>query len=472
MKKKLLFLLPVLAILLGACNPAKDPENPSEPSEPSEPAQTVESVTLTPDSVTLGVDETAILTASVQPYTVDQEVTWTTADASVATVNDTGRVKAISAGTTTITATSAVDPTKKATCTVTVKARQVNVMVENPQVSKAYTGMLYQGTLKTWLYFNGELIDSNGMRINTSKNRDDAAPITLEDAGNNQFYFSFAKDGAKKYLNYVAPGGKKTYTYDDTPSTKWDWHSEACTLTTQIDGKMHYLGTYNTYETISGSIHPDYDMMSSSQYLLRLYEVMDAADPESITISPSTADIYLGASAQLNVKILPANYYTEETLTWSVAGNDKVTVSQEGLVSVAADAVIGSTATITAKLGTLTSTATITVKEKLNYGTLDNPLTVEELETVVNKLGLANNEPTPEEVYLRTVVSSNEFFNPQYGTYKKVFFTKADGSASKCYAYSTKGAEGVDLSAYTEADSLVGATLTFKGYGTIYNGTV
>ena len=62
--------------------------------------------------------EEATLTATVLPdYASDKTVTWTTSDASVATVTD-GRVKALKAGTAVITAKAG---DKTATCTVTVK---------------------------------------------------------------------------------------------------------------------------------------------------------------------------------------------------------------------------------------------------------------------------------------------------------------------------------------------------------------
>ena len=61
------------------------------------------------------------LTASVWPWNVtDDSVTWTSADESIATVNQNGVVTGVSVGTTVITATSNLDPTKSASCTVEI----------------------------------------------------------------------------------------------------------------------------------------------------------------------------------------------------------------------------------------------------------------------------------------------------------------------------------------------------------------
>lgn len=81
---------------------------------------TVNSVTVSPSTLSLAVNGTSTLTATVSVSNgAAQTVTWTSNNTSVATV-DNGTVTAVAAGTATITATSTVDSTKKGTCTVTV----------------------------------------------------------------------------------------------------------------------------------------------------------------------------------------------------------------------------------------------------------------------------------------------------------------------------------------------------------------
>ena len=79
-------------------------------------------VTLNKTSVTLtSAGETAALTATVVPSNaLDGSVTWTSSNASVATVNSTGVVTAVANGTTTITATTNDGTNISASCTVTV----------------------------------------------------------------------------------------------------------------------------------------------------------------------------------------------------------------------------------------------------------------------------------------------------------------------------------------------------------------
>lgn len=77
-------------------------------------------VTVAPATASVAVGQTANLTATVAPANAtNKAVTWTTSDATKATVAN-GVVTGVAAGTATITATSSADATKKASSTVTV----------------------------------------------------------------------------------------------------------------------------------------------------------------------------------------------------------------------------------------------------------------------------------------------------------------------------------------------------------------
>ncbi len=81
------------------------------------------SVTVYPEELTLLVGETAELKATVEPLVLpDKSVTWSSADESIATVDENGVVTAVASGVTTITATSNVTPDVFGTATVTVPA--------------------------------------------------------------------------------------------------------------------------------------------------------------------------------------------------------------------------------------------------------------------------------------------------------------------------------------------------------------
>jgi hypothetical protein len=82
----------------------------------------VTGVTVAPTTASIAVAATRQMTATVAPGGASQAVTWTSATPSVATVNSSGLVTGVAAGTSVITATSVADGTKTGTATITVTA--------------------------------------------------------------------------------------------------------------------------------------------------------------------------------------------------------------------------------------------------------------------------------------------------------------------------------------------------------------
>lgn len=80
------------------------------------------SITVTPGTASVEVGETVDLEVAVSPVGASQAVRWTSSDATVVSVSETGLVTGVSAGTATITATSVADGTKADTADITVTA--------------------------------------------------------------------------------------------------------------------------------------------------------------------------------------------------------------------------------------------------------------------------------------------------------------------------------------------------------------
>jgi len=78
-------------------------------------------VTLSRSTANMYLNETVALTASVAPLSAQQGIIWSSSNTNVATVDSSGVVTARGGGTATITAASASDAAKKATCDVTVE---------------------------------------------------------------------------------------------------------------------------------------------------------------------------------------------------------------------------------------------------------------------------------------------------------------------------------------------------------------
>ncbi|MDR1738833.1 MAG: Ig-like domain-containing protein, partial [Candidatus Symbiothrix sp.] len=110
------------------------------------------SVTVYPSAVTLKVGETAALTATVEPTNAtNKSVTWNSGNPSVATVNASGVVTAVSEGTA-IIACNTVSGAKSDTCVVTVTNQTTTkkYITYNKPVPEYY--MEYKSTYPAYTY--------------------------------------------------------------------------------------------------------------------------------------------------------------------------------------------------------------------------------------------------------------------------------------------------------------------------------
>ena len=111
--------------------------------EPTPPAVSVTGVTLNKTSTSIQVGGNEILTATVLPEdATNQKVTWKSSDAAIATVDASGKVTGVAAGTATITVTTE-DGGKTATCKVTVSDKEIKVT--GVTLNKSETSILIGG---------------------------------------------------------------------------------------------------------------------------------------------------------------------------------------------------------------------------------------------------------------------------------------------------------------------------------------
>ena len=81
------------------------------------------SVTVSPVSISINVGETATIVASMEPSNTTDTLTWSSSNTEVATVSNTGKITALKAGTTTITARANANVASTVTVTVQEQAQ-------------------------------------------------------------------------------------------------------------------------------------------------------------------------------------------------------------------------------------------------------------------------------------------------------------------------------------------------------------
>ncbi|WP_159431257.1 S-layer homology domain-containing protein [Thermophilibacter mediterraneus] len=167
----------------------------------------VNSVSLSPSTLNLVENETGTLTATVEPSNAtNKDVTWESSNTSVATVDASGLVTAVSAGITNITATA--DGNKTATCTVTVVAKTYGISASPASLDfgGVYTGYA-QPTAQT---------------------------VTVTNTGNQSV--KLAQPASTSFLvgalsaTELAPGKSVTFSVQPKPGLAAGTHSEQLTI--------------------------------------------------------------------------------------------------------------------------------------------------------------------------------------------------------------------------------------------------
>ncbi len=189
-------------------------------------------------------------------------------------------------------------------------ASQQEYLVKPITEAKAgtYKLTMMQAKLGKMLYFTGE-IDSSEYLV-TSDKYAKAADVTVAavDGGYT------IKVGEKFVEIYKNTNGKNRPTLVDTATGAWKWNEEAKLFTFAVDGKDYYLGTFNTYNTISASAvsyitGDNLGKIGVSQFVALCSEVVEA-EYKTTPITEAKAGTYKLAMDQAKLgKLL---YFTGE----------------------------------------------------------------------------------------------------------------------------------------------------------------
>ena len=122
--------------------------------------------------------------------------------------------------------------------------------VEGQPAVGTYQFALEQAELGQTLFFAGAM---SGNYLATTTNAGAAADVTIEEVeGGFRFYFM---DGeTKTYIDiHEYAEGKAGVRLTAEPSATFVWNEECGVFTAEVAGAQRYLGTYNTYNTMSAS---------------------------------------------------------------------------------------------------------------------------------------------------------------------------------------------------------------------------
>ena len=329
----------------------------------------VTSISLDKTTLALAEQDTYQLTATVKPdNATDKNVTWSTANAAIATVSDNGLVTAVAEGTTTITAKAG---DKTATCTVTVSKKVIPVTSFTFGDDWFYVEKDH--TLQ--LPFQSSPTDANETLTWTS-----SAPsyVSVDQNG----LVSGLKIGTVTITvkgSLVNATCKVTCHYIPTGITL-----NATNLTMEVEDTFQMQGTVNKrpedtndYGISWSSADPSIAKISSSGLVTAVspgtttlragvYGGVEAfctvtvtkktVYVTSITLDRTSLEIARGDTYTLQATVLPDDA-VNKTVTWTSSNKSVATVDSNGKVT----GVKAGTATITAKAGDKTATCEVKV---------------------------------------------------------------------------------------------------------------
>ena len=305
------------------------------------------------------------LVATIHPENAtDKTISWMTSDASVATVDNDGNIKAIKVGSATITATASDGSGVKAECNVTVSP----VLVASIELSEDMWG----GTVGDSFSLKADVLPANATNSKISWTSSDISVAAVDADGNvtakgigNAVITASATDGS----GVTAACSVSVVTHEIKPSsislnlTAWDgkagetarlivtvlpaettnkgisWKSDNPEIATVDDeGNVSAVSVGKTMITATSTEDPN--LTATCRVTVVPISV------ESITLSASTWSGTVGEKMLLNATVLPEDA-TNRSVKWTTSDSSVAKVDAEGRVTAL-------------KVGTATITATAT----------------------------------------------------------------------------------------------------------------
>ena len=299
-------------------NSIDSPEQPEPEPEPEPEEVPVEGVTLNIQNVTLKIGESTTLEASITPdNATNKNVTWSSEDSDIASVDKDGEVTAKGEGKTTITVTTA-DGQKTATCEVTVIEEQDPDPEPDPE-EIAVEGIslnIQNITLKIGetTTLEASITPDNATNKNVIWSSEDSDIASVDEDGK-----VTAKEVGKTTITVTTEDGQKTATCEVTVKEKQEPEPE-----------------------------PDPEPKP---------EVIPV---ENVVLNQDNVTLNIGETSTLQATITPDNA-TNKTVTWT-SEDENIASVDDGIVTA-----IGpgeTTITVTTEDGEKTATCKITVMEE------------------------------------------------------------------------------------------------------------
>ena len=333
----------------------------------------VTGVTVTPETATVKVGKTTTLTATIAPSNAtNKNVTWSSSNEAIATVDTEGKVTGVAAGTATITATTA-DGDFTDTCAVTVEESsgpEYYVIKIGNYIMSCNSETDYMTNTSGYEYYGLKAVtyDANA-----------AAPYNtlwiLEETDTANGYYIKSASGQYLSATYERNSSSSGYTGTLTVGdTKDIWIATSGIETWELSGSMlkssnasinannnkEMFLAVNTGDGGASFFSVRSESNATTTQLIEPEEIAEPVAVTGVTVSPTTAEVTVGKTKQLTATVAPENADNKE-ITWSSSNTDVATVDATGLVTAKAEGT--ATVTVTTVDGGKTATCAVTVSQ-------------------------------------------------------------------------------------------------------------
>ena len=332
----------------------------------------VAGISLDISSVTLNVGQTQVLAATVSPdNATDKTVTWNSSNVVVASVSAEGVVRAVSAGTATISATAG---NFTADCSVTVVMSVASVSLNKTELtiekgkSETLTATVSpsDATDKTvsWKSSNTSVVtvDQNG-KVTAVNAGSAVITVTTKDGSktatcNVTVVIPVTSVSLNKTELAIEKGKSETLTATVSPSDATDktvsWKSSnTSVVTVDQNGKVTAVNAGSAVITVTTN-------NGSKTATCKVTVVIPVT---SVSLNKTELTIEKGKSEILTATVSPSDA-TNKAVTWQSSNTAVATVDQNGKVT--AKELGNVTITVTTKDGSKTATCSVTVKRPAN----------------------------------------------------------------------------------------------------------
>ena len=329
----------------------------------------VSSITLSQSTLTLVEGDEAVLSATVLPAdATDPSVTWSTSDASVATV-DGGKVKTLKPGKTTISAKAGE---KEATCEVTVEKKFIPVssialsqstltLVEGEEAVLSATVLPADATdpSVSWSTSDASVATVDGGKVKTLKpgkvtvtaragEKEATCEVTVE-----KRFIPVSSIALNQSSLTLVEGDEATLSATVLPADATDpgvsWSTSDASVATVAGGKVVAVKEGKaTITAKAGEKEATCEVTVEKKFI----------PVSSVELSRSSCALVEGDEITLSATVLPADA-TEPGITWSTSDASVATVDGGNVKTLKPGK-----ATITAKAGEKEATCTVTVEKR------------------------------------------------------------------------------------------------------------